>query len=106
MLEDKVRTDSYKDFILGNKHLFQGKTVLDVGCGTGILSMFCAQAGADQVFAIEQSSIYQKAQKIIYDNGFQDRIKYYKPLLLEEETDVFQSLTRQGRRYLSSCIKS
>ena len=75
MLQDKIRTESYRDFLLGNKHLFEGKTVLDVGCGTGILSMFCAQAGAKQVFAVERSSIYEKAQKIVFDNGFQSIIK-------------------------------
>ncbi|KAL9638233.1 MAG: hypothetical protein Q9164_001684 [Protoblastenia rupestris] len=75
MLQDKIRTESYRDFLLGNKHLFEGKTVLDVGCGTGILSMFCAQAGAKQVFAVERSSIYEKAQRIVFDNGFQSIIK-------------------------------
>jgi protein arginine N-methyltransferase 3 len=35
MLKDEVRTDGYRDFIYGNKHIFKGKTVLDIGCGTG-----------------------------------------------------------------------
>ncbi|KAL9103856.1 MAG: hypothetical protein Q9163_001134 [Psora crenata] len=75
MLQDKIRTESYQKFILDNKHLLEGKTVLDVGCGTGILSMFCAQAGAKKIYAVEQSTIYQKAQKIVFDNGFQETIK-------------------------------
>ena len=50
MLKDTVRTDAYRDFIYGNKELFKGKVVLDVGCGTGVLSMFCAKAGAKSAF--------------------------------------------------------
>ncbi len=40
MLKDEVRTKSYRDAIYQNKHLFKDKVVLDVGCGTGILSMY------------------------------------------------------------------
>ena len=37
--KDEVRTRSYMNAIVQNKHLFKDKVVLDVGCGTGILSM-------------------------------------------------------------------
>jgi protein arginine N-methyltransferase 1 len=55
-----------------NKHLFKDKVVLDVGCGTGILSMFAAKAGAKHVIGIDMSNIIDQAQKIIEANGFKD----------------------------------
>ena len=69
MLKDRVRTDAYMHSIMKNKHLFQGKTVLDVGCGTGILSMFAAKAGARRVIGIECASIAHQAREIVAANG-------------------------------------
>ena len=40
MLKDEVRTKSYRDAIYNNRHIFKDKVVLDVGCGTSILSMY------------------------------------------------------------------
>ncbi|KAI1428448.1 S-adenosyl-L-methionine-dependent methyltransferase [Xylaria sp. FL1777] len=74
MLKDTVRTDAYRDFIYNNKHLFAGKTVLDIGCGTGILSMFCARAGASRVLAVDASDIILKARENIYRAGLSDTI--------------------------------
>jgi ribosomal protein L11 methylase PrmA len=42
MLMDEVRTNHYRNAILGNKIDFQGKIVMDVGAGSGILSIFAA----------------------------------------------------------------
>jgi len=42
MLKDNVRTGTYKNAILNNHFKFKNKVVLDVGCGTGILSLFAA----------------------------------------------------------------
>ena len=49
MLKDYPRTIAYQDFFKSNAAYFKGKTVLDVGAGTGILSLFAAKAGAKQV---------------------------------------------------------
>ena len=58
MLKDSVRTGSYRSAIMNNGHLFKGKTVLDVGCGTGILSMFAAKAGASHVVGVCAAVVY------------------------------------------------
>ena len=76
MLKDTIRTDAYRDFIYDHKHLFQNKVVLDVGCGTGILSMFCARAGARKVIAVDNSDIIDKARENIYENGLGGTITY------------------------------
>merc|ERR1719320_1701273 len=55
--------------MLHNKHLFRNKVVLDVGCGTGVLSMFAAKAGAKKVIGIECSSIVEHARKIVKANN-------------------------------------
>jgi protein arginine N-methyltransferase 3 len=74
MIQDNVRTSTYAHFILTNPHLFRDATVLDVGCGTGILSLFAARSGAKRVIAVDASDIAEKAEKIIKANGFEDVI--------------------------------
>lgn len=41
------------------------QVVLDVGCGTGILSMFAAKGGAKKVIGVDQSEIIYQAMDII-----------------------------------------
>ena len=74
MLKDSVRTDAYRDFIYNNKNLFKDRIVLDVGCGTGILSLFAARAGAKKVIAVDQSEIIQKARANVFENDLQNVI--------------------------------
>lgn len=43
MLSDKSRTEAYRSVILSNSASLRNKVVMDLGCGTGIISLFCAQ---------------------------------------------------------------
>ena len=74
MLQDSVRTELYRNAIIQNPSNFRGKVIMDVGCGSGILSLFAAQAGAKRVYAVEASSMAISARKLVKANGFDDII--------------------------------
>ncbi|XP_022208857.2 protein arginine N-methyltransferase 1-like [Drosophila obscura] len=78
LLKDKVRTEAYQAAIYQNRHLFEGKIVLDIGCGTGILSMFAAEAGAAKVIAVDMAKMVHMTKQIVENNNFQDIITVIK----------------------------
>lgn len=90
MLKDEVRTLSYMRAIEENAHLFKDKIVLDIGCGTGILSMFAARAGAKKVYAVECSAIVKQCEEIIRKNGFSEQIEVINGKMEEIELPVKQ----------------
>lgn len=65
MIKDKIRTESYKLAIEKNKELFKDKIVLDLGCGTGILSFFALEAGAKHVYAVDAADIAYFTSSIV-----------------------------------------
>jgi protein arginine N-methyltransferase 1 len=75
MLLDKVRCESYKNAI---EAIVKGKTVLDVGAGTGFLSVIAAKAGASHVYAVEYSEMAEYAKQFIDDNECTDNITLIK----------------------------
>ena len=63
----KSRTFGYMNAIKQNPELIRDKIVLDIGCGTGVLSIFAAQAGAKHVYAIECAGIANHVIYIFYE---------------------------------------
>ena len=59
-------------------HSLSPQVVLDIGCGTGILSLLAVQAGASHVIAIDQSAIIYRAVEIARENGAQDKITFIR----------------------------
>lgn len=76
MITDRVRTESYRNFILSNaKIYFKDKVVLDIGAGSGILSMFAAEAGAKHVYGVEASmEIFAAAKESVRVNNLENQI--------------------------------
>ncbi|XP_062090982.1 probable protein arginine N-methyltransferase 1.2 [Humulus lupulus] len=88
MLKDVVRTKTYQNVIYQNKFLFKDKVVLDVGAGTGILSLFCAKAGAKHVYAVECSHMANTAKEIVEANGYSNVVTVLKGKIEELELPV------------------
>ncbi|KAL6437939.1 hypothetical protein ACFW04_004325 [Cataglyphis niger] len=78
MLTDKVRTESYRDALLTNSNRFHNCIMLDVGCGTGILSMFAAKSGCRKVISVDQSDVIYHAMDIVRENNLGDIITLKK----------------------------
>lgn len=49
MLSDRSRTETYRRAVLSNRVSLRDKAVLDLGCGTGIISLFCARLAQPSV---------------------------------------------------------
>jgi len=88
MIRDSIRTSTYKSAIMDNPSLFKDKVVLDIGCGTGILCLFAASAGARKVIGIENAHIADKAKIIVKQNNCDDVIEIIKGKVEEVELPV------------------
>eukprot|EP01062_Namystynia_karyoxenos_P047157 TRINITY_DN35480_c0_g1_i2.p1 TRINITY_DN35480_c0_g1~~TRINITY_DN35480_c0_g1_i2.p1 ORF type:complete len:380 (+),score=117.79 TRINITY_DN35480_c0_g1_i2:75-1142(+) len=95
MVGDRNRTAAYYRAIVGNAALFRGQTVLDVGAGQGILSMFAAKAGAARVYAVERSPMADVARALVESNGLSAVVEVLQEdldrLQLPEQVDIIVS---------------
>ena len=71
MLQDQARNEAYWAALQAHA---KGKIVLDVGSGTGFLSILAARAGAAHVYAVEASAMAEVSKDIIEDNMLSDTI--------------------------------
>ncbi|KAJ1637723.1 protein arginine N-methyltransferase [Pavlovales sp. CCMP2436] len=95
MLEDHLRMVSYRDAMLKNRAQFAGKVVLDVGAGSGVLSIWAAQAGAKKVYAVEATDAAKFARMVVEHNGLAGVVeviqKKVEDIELPEKVDIIVS---------------
>jgi protein arginine N-methyltransferase 1 len=76
LLRDRVRNEAFQEAI--RRVVKPGDLVLDVGAGTGILSAFAIQAGAQHVYLVESEDILSCAQEIFKHAGWLDRATFIR----------------------------
>jgi protein arginine N-methyltransferase 6 len=93
MLRDGVRNEAYRNAIV--QVVRPGQVVLDMGAGTGILSVFAAHAGASRVYAVERTAIAAVARRMMKANGVAGCVEVIEGDLedidLPEKVDVLVS---------------
>jgi len=79
MMNDAPRNDAFEAAIKAAIGIAGPEArVLDIGAGSGLLSLMAARAGAQKVVACEmEPMIADMAQQIVAQNGYADRIKVY-----------------------------
>lgn len=90
MINDSVRMDAFRRAI--EQTVRPGDKVLDIGCGSGILSFLACQAGARRVIAVDSGEVSELARQLSRQLGFADRIDCRRlrsqDLQLSERADV------------------
>jgi len=84
MLQDRVRCLAYERAL---ESVVRDKIVLDVGCGSGILSFFAARAGARLVLAADMD-IPPGAREVARRGGLADRVQFFPGRIQDIELPV------------------
>ena len=95
MLRDARRNEAYQKAI--REVVRPGDVVVDLGAGTGLLAMWCAQAGAKRVHAIEAADVSALGEQLVRDNQLHKIVKFHHlpstELELKERADVLVTET-------------
>jgi type II protein arginine methyltransferase len=89
MLRDEMRLAAYEAAL--RRAVTPQSRVLEIGCGTGILAMMAARAGAAAVVTCEMTpAIAKQAAEIVAQNGYADRVRVVAKHShqLDAETDL------------------
>ncbi|GMI14140.1 hypothetical protein TrVE_jg2705 [Triparma verrucosa] len=103
MLSDVHRTQSYKTSILTNPSIFKNKNVLDVGCGTGILSHFALKAGSRCVVGVDDSNMLRHAVKVSKNLNIGEELIFIRgkieEVVIPEEVEQFDVIVSEWMGY-------
>jgi len=92
MIEDHARTSAYEEAL--RRVVRPTDTVLDFGCGLGVMAILAAKAGAKKVYAVDRLPIIRLARAIALKNNLPDIDFVFAPhddFELPEKVDVIVS---------------
>lgn len=75
-LELPYRAASFQTAL--KRHLPPNAVVLDAGCGTGVLGLYCLQAGAQRVYAVDSTAAIELAQQSYQRAGLASRAQFIR----------------------------
>ena len=108
MIVDRVRMQAYVHAL--KSAVKDGSVVLDLGAGTGIMSLLACRFGASRVYAVEPADAVFTGMKISDGNGYADRIQFIQDMSLRvdlpETVDVIVSDLRGTTPMLQHHIPS
>jgi type I protein arginine methyltransferase len=93
MIADQTRMQAYAAAL--REAVRPGSVVLDIGAGTGIMTLLACRLGARKVYAVEPGDSIELARQTIRENGFAGRVEFFQALSTEislpEKADVVVS---------------
>ena len=103
MINDNLRNEKYFEAI--KKAINKNEYVLEIGTGSGLLSMMAIDAGAKKVITCENNqSISEIAKKIIIKNGYQSQINVINKS--STSLDVGEDLSQKADLIISEIFSS
>ena len=72
-----------RDRVLDNAQLASGETLLDVGCGNGLIAFGALERGADVVFADISRALLDDCRQLAADAGISDRCRFVEATATE-----------------------
>jgi type I protein arginine methyltransferase len=90
MIADRVRMAAHREAL--RRAIRPRAVVVDIGAGSGIMSLLACKLGAARVYAIEPDGVIQVARELAAANGFGERVRFFEDrsteVTLPERADV------------------
>ena len=84
--------ETVRDHVLDNARLVAGETLLDVGCGNGLIAFGGLERGAHVVFVDVSQALLDDCRRLALDAGIADRCRFVEAAATELDTIEDESI--------------